>query len=149
MAKMSRSSPSGPPPMLIRLYGADKVLCLRDMLLELSKSSRDAQALRETLVQPLDHTDYSHNLLTGTYCVLKPGAPPLAEGFSLKQTCDQLQVNTRDLHCINPLSMQSPYINTFFMIFCSCCIALLKLFYSLSRVKPTSSVMATARSVET
>jgi hypothetical protein len=90
---MSRSSPSGPPPMLIRLYGADKVFCLRDLLLELSKSSRDAEALREILVQPLDHTDYSHSLLNGTYCIIKPGAPPLAEGFSLRQTCDQLQAS--------------------------------------------------------
>ncbi|KAH7621700.1 putative Telomerase reverse transcriptase [Nannochloris sp. 'desiccata'] len=47
---MSRSSPSGPPPMLIRLYGAGKVLRLRDLLLELSKSSRDAEALREILL---------------------------------------------------------------------------------------------------
>lgn len=94
---MSRSSPSGPPPMLIRLYGAGKVLRLRDLLLELSKSSRDAEALREILVQPLDHTDYSHNLLNGTYCIIKSGAPPLAEGFSLKQTCDQLQASRGDL----------------------------------------------------
>lgn len=83
--------------MLIRLYGAGKVKCLRDLLLELSKSSSDAEALRETLVQPLDHTDYSHNLLNGTYCIIKPGAPPLAEGFSLRQTCDQLQASRGDL----------------------------------------------------
>ncbi len=129
--------------------GADKVLCLRDLLLELSTSSRDAEALKETLLQPLDHTDYSHSLLTGTYCVIKPGAPPLAEGFSLKQTCDQLQASKSDLHPIKPLSGHAPFTNAFFIIFCSCCTERSKLICSLSRVKPMSSATATARSVTT
>jgi hypothetical protein len=145
---MSPGSPPGPPPMLMRLYGAGKVLCLRDLLLEMSKSSRDAEGLRETLVQPLDHTDYSHNLLTGTFCIIKPGAPPLAEGFSLKQSSDQLQASKHDLWTVDPLSMQTPFINFFFIVFCSCCTVRLKLFCSLSREKLMFSAMATARSVQ-
>ena len=92
---MSRAGtgPQGPPPLLQRLYGAGKVFCLRDLLLDLSNSSRDAQVLRDTLVQPFDHTDYSQTLLSRTYCALKPGAPPLADGFSLQRTSDQLEAS--------------------------------------------------------
>ena len=81
------------PPLLQRLYGAGNVLSLRDLVLRLSQSSTEAQRLRDTLVQPFDHSDYSQSLLTETLCVLSPGAPPLQDGFSLLQTADQLEVS--------------------------------------------------------
>jgi hypothetical protein len=50
----------GPPPLLLRLYGDECVLNLRQLLLRLSEQSPEAAAaLRSALVQPTDHADYA------------------------------------------------------------------------------------------
>ena len=92
MRQQSATAPPGPPPLLQRLYGTAKVCSLRDLLIDLSRSSHHARALKDTLVQPYDHTDYSQGLLGNTYCVVNPGAQKLAEGFTLQRSFDQLEV---------------------------------------------------------
>lgn len=104
----------GPPPLLLRLYGNENVVSLRQLLLGLSQQSPEASAaLRSALVQPTDHEDYAQvrslacfpvtlvciqtcslplprrqllpgqALLERTWCVLRPDAPPLRDGFTL------------------------------------------------------------------
>lgn len=101
-----KEATAGPPPLLVRLYGADRVLCLRDLLFELSRSSAQAQVLGETLVQPFDHAGYSSNLLNDTFCIVERGAPPLNDGFSLAQSSSQLEVSAIVKTC-PPLISQS------------------------------------------
>lgn len=59
MAHSKPAAAAGPPPLLTRLYGADNVVCLRELLLRLSAASREAAPLPAALVQPHDHADYS------------------------------------------------------------------------------------------
>jgi hypothetical protein len=76
------------------------VLCLRELLLRLGASSRDAAALPAALVQPHDHADYSQALLKHTWCVLRPGAPVLKDGFSLSQAANQQQLIGRAVEAL-------------------------------------------------
>jgi hypothetical protein len=86
------SAPPEPPRLLQRLYGAANVLPLGDLVLQLARSSREAAALPDTLVQPFDHSDYADALLARTFCIVRPGAPPLSDGFSLRRASTQVEV---------------------------------------------------------
>ncbi len=57
--KRGGGAPSGPPPLLQRLYGEGNVVCLRELLLRLCALSHEAAALPAALVQPHDHADYA------------------------------------------------------------------------------------------
>jgi hypothetical protein len=80
------------PPLLERLYGADNVITLKELLIRLSGASAAASELQHTLVGPLDHPDYATGLLANTLCVVNRGAPPLLDGFSLQQASSQMQL---------------------------------------------------------
>lgn len=80
------------PPLLKCLYGEERVVPLRDLLLALSRLSRNAAHLGATLVQPHDHRDYAQRLLGSTLCVVNAGAPALRDGFSLQQMSNQAEV---------------------------------------------------------
>lgn len=111
MSSCKPSKTGGPPPLLQRLYPGDPVLSLYDVLLRLSRSSREAQQLKDTLLQPFDHVEYSQDLLFGTYCVVNAGAPPLQDGFTLHQSSDQLEVS---------MFKNSEYLSTDFRDFLKC-----------------------------
>ena len=82
-----------PPALIQRIYGPHRVLSLHDLLTQIAERHIEAQSLLQTLVQPYDHTDYSQRLLNGTFCVLNAGAPPLRQGFTLRQESSMADVS--------------------------------------------------------
>ncbi|KAL4423217.1 hypothetical protein ABPG77_000009 [Micractinium sp. CCAP 211/92] len=98
--KRGGGAPSGPPPLLQRLYGEGNVVCLRELLLRLCALSHEAAALPAALVQPHDHADYAQVLLERTWCVLRADAPPLRDGFSLSQAAGQHQLVGRAVEAL-------------------------------------------------
>jgi hypothetical protein len=93
-------APTGPPALLERLFGDSKVVTLHQLLLRLASLSSEASHLRHTLVTALDHPDYSSRLLANTFCVADPGAPPLRDGFSLKQVSNQTELINRAIEAL-------------------------------------------------
>jgi hypothetical protein len=86
------SAKGGPPFILAKIYGEDRVLTLEKLLLHLSSISRGARHLDQALIQALDHNSYTEQLLQHTFCVVNRGAPQLQDGFTLQQTCSQAEV---------------------------------------------------------
>ena len=82
---------AGPPALLQRIYGAGAVVSLQDLLLSLCRASSEAGGLGARLAAVGDPPAYTA-LLRRTWCVLRPGAPPLRGGFTLQQASTQEQV---------------------------------------------------------
>lgn len=81
------------PQILLKIYGEGCVLNLHDYLIRLSTQSSNACSLESSLVQPQDHPDYSQALLQNIFCIVRPGATPLREGFTLQATRNQEDVS--------------------------------------------------------
>ena len=91
---------SAAPPLIQRLYGAENVLTLRELLVKLSQDSYTASELSSRISRPMDHPEYAHGLLENTFCVLGHAGPKLEEKISLQQSRDMSDVIERSIQLI-------------------------------------------------